>query len=43
MVARTVETLVAGDHTFFVGAVESVEEGTAPTSLSYVYRDYRAI
>jgi flavin reductase (DIM6/NTAB) family NADH-FMN oxidoreductase RutF len=43
MTARTVETLVTGDHTFFVGAVESVEEGTAPASLSYAYRAYRAI
>jgi flavin reductase len=43
MTARTIDTLVTGDHTFFVGAVESVEEGTASTSLSYVYRGYRAI
>jgi flavin reductase (DIM6/NTAB) family NADH-FMN oxidoreductase RutF len=43
MTARTVDTLVTGDHTFFVGAVESVEEGTAPDSLSYVYRGYRSI
>ena len=43
MTARTVDTLVTGDHTFFVGAVESVEEGAAPASLSYVYRGYRSI
>jgi flavin reductase (DIM6/NTAB) family NADH-FMN oxidoreductase RutF len=43
MTARTVEMLVTGDHTFFVGAVESVEEGTPPASLSYIYRGYRAI
>jgi flavin reductase len=40
---RTVETLVTGDHTFFVGHVESVEEGTAPTTLVYAYRDYHAL
>src|SRR3954454_7240765 len=43
LIARTVETLVTGDHTFFVGHVESVEEGAAPASLSYAYRGYRAI
>ncbi len=43
MTARTVETVITGDHTFFVGSVESVEEGNAPTSLSYVYRGYRSI
>ena len=41
LTARTVETLVTGDHTFFVGQVEAVEEGpprrrsstrTAPTT-----------
>jgi len=43
LVARTVETLVTGDHTFFVGRVESVEEGTAPTTLVYAYRTYHAL
>jgi flavin reductase len=43
LTARTVDTFVTGDHTFFVGEVESVEVGTAPTSLSYVHRGYRAI
>ena len=43
IVARTVETLVTGDHTFFVGRVESVEEGPAPTTLVYAYRTYHAL
>ena len=43
IVARTVETVVAGDHTFFIGAVESIEEGTAPTTLVYAYRAYHAL
>jgi flavin reductase len=43
IVARTVETLVTGDHTFFVGSVESIEEGTAPTTLVYAYRAYHAL
>ena len=32
-----------GDHTFFVGEIVSVEEGTAATSLVYVHRGYRAL
>jgi flavin reductase (DIM6/NTAB) family NADH-FMN oxidoreductase RutF len=43
MTVRTLETLITGDHTFFVGEVESVEEGTAPTTLVYAYRDYHAL
>jgi len=43
LTARTIETLVTGDHTFFVGEVESVEEGRAPTSLIYAYRTYHAL
>ena len=43
LVARTVETLVTGDHTFFVGHVESVEEGHAATTLVYAYRTYHAL
>ncbi|MGZ4335004.1 MAG: flavin reductase family protein [Gaiellaceae bacterium] len=43
LTARTVDTLRTGDHTFFVGAVQSVELGTAPASLSYVHRGYRAL
>jgi flavin reductase (DIM6/NTAB) family NADH-FMN oxidoreductase RutF len=41
--ARTVETILTGDHTFFVGEVESVEEGEAPTTLVYAYRTYHAL
>ena len=36
-------TLRTGDHTFFVGEVQSVEQGTAATSLSYVHRGYHAL
>jgi len=43
LTARTVETLVTGDHTFFVGHVESVEEGLSPTTLVYAYRTYHAL
>ena len=34
---------VANDHTFFVGEILSIEEGTAATSLSYVHRRYHAL
>ena len=40
LTARTVQELSTGDHTFFVGEVISVEQGTAPTSLAYVHRKY---
>jgi flavin reductase (DIM6/NTAB) family NADH-FMN oxidoreductase RutF len=43
LVARTIDTLVTGDHTFFVGQVESVEEGQSPTTLVYAYRTYHAL
>jgi flavin reductase (DIM6/NTAB) family NADH-FMN oxidoreductase RutF len=43
LTVRTVHTFPVGDHTFFVGAVESIEEGTAATSLTYVHRGYRAV
>ena len=43
LIARTVDTLVTGDHTFFVGQVESVQEGTSPTTLIYAYRTYHAL
>jgi flavin reductase (DIM6/NTAB) family NADH-FMN oxidoreductase RutF len=43
LVARTVEELRTGDHTFFVGRIESVEEGTAATSLTYVHRGYQGV
>ncbi|HEY2778522.1 MAG TPA: flavin reductase family protein [Gaiellaceae bacterium] len=43
LIARTVDTLVTGDHTFFVGHVDSVEEGQSPTTLIYAYRTYHAL
>jgi flavin reductase len=43
LTARTVEELRTGDHTFFVGEVLSIEEGTAANSLSYVHRTYHAL
>jgi flavin reductase (DIM6/NTAB) family NADH-FMN oxidoreductase RutF len=43
LTARTVETIATGDHTFFVGRVETIEEGTAATTLTYVHRGYRAL
>jgi len=41
--ARTVDELVTGDHTFFVGALESIEVGNAATSLTHVHRGYEAV
>ena len=41
--ARTVDELAAGDHTFFVGEVESIEVGNAATSLTYVHRGYKGV
>jgi flavin reductase (DIM6/NTAB) family NADH-FMN oxidoreductase RutF len=43
LVARTVDQIATGDHTFFVGEVLSIEEGPAPTSLVYVHRGYIAV
>ena len=43
LIARTVDTLVTGDHTFFVGHVDAVEEGLAPTTLVYAYRTYHGL
>jgi flavin reductase len=43
LVARTVQEHTTGDHTFFVGEVQSVEEGTAPDSLTYVHHSYKAV
>jgi flavin reductase (DIM6/NTAB) family NADH-FMN oxidoreductase RutF len=40
LTARTVQEVEAGDHTFFISEVESVEEGTAATTLTYVHRGY---
>ena len=43
LIARTVDELRTGDHTFFVGEVVSIEEGTAADSLTYVHRGYSAV
>jgi flavin reductase (DIM6/NTAB) family NADH-FMN oxidoreductase RutF len=43
LTARTVDTFRTGDHTFFVGEIESLEEGSAPTSLVWVSRRYDAV
>jgi flavin reductase (DIM6/NTAB) family NADH-FMN oxidoreductase RutF len=43
LVARTVDQVATGDHTFFVGEIVSIEESTAPTSLVYVHRGYVAV
>jgi flavin reductase (DIM6/NTAB) family NADH-FMN oxidoreductase RutF len=43
LTARTVDEVRTGDHTFFIGEVESVEEGSAATSLTYVHRGYRPL
>jgi flavin reductase (DIM6/NTAB) family NADH-FMN oxidoreductase RutF len=43
LVARTVDQLATGDHTFFVGEVLSIEEGRAATSLTYVHRGYKPV
>jgi flavin reductase (DIM6/NTAB) family NADH-FMN oxidoreductase RutF len=43
LVARTVDQVRTGDHTFFVGEIVSIEEGTAPTSLIYAHRDYHGL
>jgi flavin reductase (DIM6/NTAB) family NADH-FMN oxidoreductase RutF len=43
LTAHTVDEVRTGDHTFFVGEVESVEEGAAATTLAYVHRGYVAL
>ena len=43
IVARTVDQLRTGDHTFFVGEIVSLEEGRGDTSLAYVHRGYRSV
>ena len=42
-VARTLAEHRTGDHTFFVGEVQAVEEGSAADSLTYVHRSYRRV
>jgi flavin reductase (DIM6/NTAB) family NADH-FMN oxidoreductase RutF len=43
IVARTVDQLVAGDHTFFVGEIQTLERGTATTSLVHMDRRYSSL
>lgn len=43
LLVRTVEQFATGDHTFFVGEIERLEEGDAPTSLVYVHGGYGAL
>ena len=43
LTARTLQEVRAGDHTFFIAEVDSIEEGSAATSLSYVHRGYVAL
>jgi flavin reductase (DIM6/NTAB) family NADH-FMN oxidoreductase RutF len=43
LVARTVDEIRTGDHTFFVSEILSLEEGFAGTSLAYVHRGYHAL
>ncbi len=41
--ARTIAEHDAGDHTFFIAAVESVERGPAPSALMYRNHSYHAL
>jgi flavin reductase (DIM6/NTAB) family NADH-FMN oxidoreductase RutF len=43
IIARTIDQVPTGDHTLFVGEIQSIEEGTAETSLVYVHRGYRSL
>ena len=43
LVVRTVQAVDLGDHTFFVGEVQLLEHGDAPTSLVYLERRYAAL
>src|SRR5579871_6268785 len=43
LAARTVDTLTAGDHVLFVGAVEWVEHGSGPGALVHLDRRYVAV
>lgn len=43
IVARTVDEVRTGDHTFFVGEIQSIEEGRGGTSLAYVHRGYHSL
>jgi flavin reductase (DIM6/NTAB) family NADH-FMN oxidoreductase RutF len=41
--ARTVEEIAAGDHTVFVGEVQSVEQGPGRGALVYFGREYHGL
>jgi len=43
LTARTVDEIRTGDHTFFVGEIQSLELSTEPTSLVYVHRGYTSV
>jgi flavin reductase (DIM6/NTAB) family NADH-FMN oxidoreductase RutF len=43
IVARTVDELVTGDHTFFVGEVTAIEHGRAESSLVHLGRAYHGL
>jgi flavin reductase len=43
LTARTVAEHRTGDHTFFVGELVSIEEGTAAESLTYVHHTYKSV
>jgi flavin reductase (DIM6/NTAB) family NADH-FMN oxidoreductase RutF len=40
LIGRVVDEVAAGEDTFFVGAVDSVEEGSPARPLLYVDRQY---
>jgi flavin reductase (DIM6/NTAB) family NADH-FMN oxidoreductase RutF len=43
LTVRTVDEIGTGDHTFFLGEIELLEQGRAPTALVYVNRNYRSV
>jgi flavin reductase (DIM6/NTAB) family NADH-FMN oxidoreductase RutF len=43
LTVRTVDEILTGDHTFFVGEIETLEQGAAQTALVYVSREYRSV
>ena len=43
IVAKTVDEVRTGDHTFFVGEIQSIEEGRGGPSLTYVHRSYHSL
>jgi flavin reductase (DIM6/NTAB) family NADH-FMN oxidoreductase RutF len=43
LVARTRQEHTTGDHTFFVAEIQSIEEGSAPDSLTYVHHSYKPV